>query len=54
MASHFAGGLIVLLFFLHGAKLSRAAIVVGFGNVRLHAAILVTTFVLFSLIRLGP
>lgn len=44
---------IALLFFLHGAKLSREAIVAGFGNVRLHAAILATSFVVFPLIGLG-
>jgi sodium/bile acid cotransporter 7 len=53
IAGHIANGLIVLLFFLHGAKLSRGAIVAGFGNIRLHAAILVTTFVVFPLIGLA-
>ncbi|MFD1952590.1 bile acid:sodium symporter family protein [Sphingomonas arantia] len=53
IAGYVANGLIVLLFFLHGAKLSRAAIVAGFGNVRLHVAILTTTFVVFPLIGLG-
>jgi solute carrier family 10 (sodium/bile acid cotransporter), member 7 len=43
---------IVLLFFLHGAKLSRAAILSGFGNVRLHAAVIATTFLLFPLLGL--
>lgn len=43
---------IVLLFFLHGAKLSREAIVAGFSNWRVHAAVLATTFVVFPLIGL--
>jgi sodium/bile acid cotransporter 7 len=44
---------IVLLFFLHGAKLSREAIVSGAGHWRLHLAVLGTTFVLFPLLGLG-
>ena len=44
---------IVLLFFLHGAKLSRAAILSGAGNWRLHLAVLGSTFVLFPLLGLG-
>ncbi|TCP29884.1 bile acid:sodium symporter family protein [Sphingomonas sp. BK235] len=44
---------IVLLFFLHGAKLSREAIVSGFSNLRLHAAVLATTFALFPLLGLA-
>jgi len=43
---------IVLLFFLHGAKLSREAIVAGAGNWRLHLATLGTTFVVFPLFGL--
>lgn len=38
---------ITLLFFLHGAKLSRAAIVQGAGNWRLHAMVLGSTYILF-------
>jgi sodium/bile acid cotransporter 7 len=53
IAGYIANGLIVLLFFLHGAKLSRGAIIAGFGNIKLHAAILVTTFVVFPLIGLA-
>jgi sodium/bile acid cotransporter 7 len=53
IAGYGANGLIVLLFFLHGAKLSRAAIVAGFGNFRLHVAVLATTFVVFPLIGLS-
>lgn len=44
---------IVLLFFLHGAKLSRAAVVAGLGNLRLHGAVLVTTFLLFPALGLA-
>jgi sodium/bile acid cotransporter 7 len=48
---------IALLFFLHGAKLSREAVLDGVGNWRLHLTALVATFVLFpvigSLIRLA-
>lgn len=53
IAGYVSTASIVLLFFLHGAKLSREAIVAGFGNVRLHAAILATSFVVFPLIGLG-
>lgn len=44
---------IVLLFFLHGAKLSRAAIWSGAKAWRLHLATLGTTFLVFPLIGLG-
>ena len=44
---------IVLLFFLHGAKLSREAIVAGARNWRLHLAVFAVTFGLFPLIGLG-
>ncbi|MEG3124148.1 bile acid:sodium symporter family protein [Sphingomonas sp. GB1N7] len=44
---------IVLLFFLHGAKLSRAAIYEGVRHWRLHLAVLGVTFVLFPLLGLG-
>ena len=44
---------IVLLFFLHGARLSRAAIRAGASNWRLHAAVLAVTFVVFPLFGLG-
>lgn len=44
---------IVLLFFLHGAKLSREAILAGAGHWRLHLAVLASTFVLFPLLGLG-
>lgn len=44
---------IVLLFFLHGAKLSREAILAGATNWRLHVAVLATSFLIFPLIGLG-
>jgi len=44
---------IVLLFFLHGAKLSREAIVAGVAHWRLHLATLGVTFALFPLLGLG-
>src|SRR5438094_9650590 len=42
-----------LLFFLHGAKLSRDAIVAGLSNWRLHLLVLASTFVMFPLIGLA-
>jgi sodium/bile acid cotransporter 7 len=44
---------IALLFFLHGAKLSRDAILNGIGNWRLHLMVLASTFALFPLIGLA-
>ncbi len=44
---------ITLLFFLHGAKLSREAIIAGFGHWRLHLLVLATTFILFPVLGLG-
>lgn len=53
----FFGGLadaaIVLLFFLHGAKLSREAIVAGASNWKLHATVFASTFLVFPLIGIG-
>lgn len=48
-----ATAMIVLLFFFHGARLSRQAIVEGIRNWRLHVAILISTFVMFPLLTLG-
>lgn len=47
---------IAALFFLHGAKLSREAIVAGFTHWRLHAMVFACTFVLFPVLGLvlGP
>ena len=50
IATQFA---IALLFFLHGAKLSREAIMQGIGNWRLHALVLASTYVLFPVIGLA-
>lgn len=44
---------IALLFFLHGAKLSRQAIVAGAGHWRLHSLVFLCTFVLFPLLGLA-
>ncbi len=44
---------IVLLFFLHGAKLSREAIIAGLRNWKLHLAVLAVTFVAFPVFGLG-
>lgn len=50
---HLADAGIVLLFFLHGAKLSRDAIWQGLRNWPLHLAVLASTFLLFPAIGLG-
>lgn len=42
-----------LLFFLHGAKLSRVAVLAGASHWRLHLAVLASTFVLFPLLGLA-
>jgi solute carrier family 10 (sodium/bile acid cotransporter), member 7 len=44
---------IALLFFLHGAKLSRQAVFDGIGNWRLHLTVLASSFVMFPLIGLA-
>lgn len=44
---------IALLFFLHGAKLSRAAIVAGMTNWRLHLLVFAVTFLFFPVLGLG-
>jgi sodium/bile acid cotransporter 7 len=44
---------IALLFFLHGAKLSREAVVAGMTHWRLHLLILAFTFVLFPVLGLA-
>jgi solute carrier family 10 (sodium/bile acid cotransporter), member 7 len=43
---------IALLFFLHGAKLSREAIVAGATHWRLHLLVLASTFIMFPIIGL--
>src|ERR1700742_4537667 len=42
-----------LLFFLHGAKLSREAIISGATHWRLHLVVLLSTFVMFPLLGLA-
>ena len=44
---------IALLFFLHGAKLSRQAIIAGAGHWRLHLLVFACTFVAFPLLGLA-
>ncbi|OYW49948.1 MAG: hypothetical protein B7Y36_00660 [Novosphingobium sp. 28-62-57] len=48
-----ADAAIVLLFFLHGAKLSREAILAGIGNWRLHLMTLAFTYALFPVLGLA-
>jgi solute carrier family 10 (sodium/bile acid cotransporter), member 7 len=43
---------IALLFFMHGAKLSREAVISGLTNWRLHLTVLASTFVLFPVLGL--
>ena len=47
-----ANGVITLLFFLHGAKLSRDAILAGLGHWRLHLIVAASTFILFPILGL--
>ena len=44
---------IVLLFFLHGAKLSREAVIAGAKNWKLHLAVFAFTYAVFPLLGLG-
>lgn len=46
---HLTTAAVVLLFFLHGAKLSREAVLAGMGHWRLHVVVVLTTFVFFPL-----
>ncbi len=48
-ATNFA---IALLFFLHGARLSRETVIAGLSHWRLHLTILLSTFVLFPVLAL--
>lgn len=50
---HFTDFAIALLFFLHGARLPRESIVAGLLHWRLHAVILLCTFVMFPLLGLA-
>jgi sodium/bile acid cotransporter 7 len=53
VVDHLTNVAIALLFFLHGAKLSRQAVIAGASHWRLHAVVLSTTFVLFPLLGLA-
>lgn len=48
-----AKGVIAMLFFLHGAKLSREAVVAGVTHWRLHLTVLSVTFIAFPLLGLA-
>jgi solute carrier family 10 (sodium/bile acid cotransporter), member 7 len=50
---HLTDVAIAMLFFLHGAKLSRRAVITAASHWRLHALVLLTTFVLFPLFGLA-
>ncbi len=50
---HITNAAICLLFFLHGAKLPREAIVAGITHWRLHLLVLACTFALFPLLGIG-
>jgi sodium/bile acid cotransporter 7 len=50
---HLTTAAIGLLFFLHGAKLSREAMLSGLSNWRLHLLVLASTFVMFPLLGLA-
>jgi solute carrier family 10 (sodium/bile acid cotransporter), member 7 len=53
LVDHLTDLAIALLFFLHGAKLSREAVIAAASHWRLHALVLLTTFVLFPLFGLA-
>ncbi|AVP57128.1 bile acid:sodium symporter family protein [Pulveribacter suum] len=44
---------VALLFFMHGAKLSRQAVLAGIGHWRLHLVVVLSTFALFPLLGLA-
>lgn len=50
---HLTTAAIALLFFMHGAKLSREAIKQGMGHWRLHLLVFASTFVLFPVLGLA-
>lgn len=50
---HLTTAAIALLFFMHGAKLSRKAMLGGMGHWRLHLVIFASTFLLFPLLGLA-
>lgn len=45
-------GVVALLFFMHGAKLSREAVIAGIGHWRLHLLVVASTFMLFPVLGL--
>ena len=47
---HLTNAAIALLFFMHGAKLSREAIIRGISNWKLHSFVFVSTFVVFPIL----
>lgn len=51
--SHLTTLAIALLFFMHGAKLSRSAIRAGIGHWRLHLVVFCSTFILFPLLGMS-
>src|SRR5246127_3498032 len=53
IVDHLTNVAIALLFFLHGAKLSREAVISAASHWRLHILVLLTTFVLFPLFGLA-
>nr|WP_256807848.1 bile acid:sodium symporter [Bradyrhizobium sp. Bra64] len=53
VVDHLTDLAIALLFFLHGAKLSREAVIAAASHWRLHTLVLLTTFVLFPLFGLA-
>lgn len=50
---HLSVGMIALLFFMHGAKLSRQAVIAGLTHWRLHLLVMACTFAIFPLIGLA-
>ena len=53
VAGHVTQGVIALLFFLYGSRLSREAVVAGVTHWRLQLLVFVSSFVLFPLLGLG-
>ena len=53
LLEHATVGVVALLFFMHGAKLSRQAVLAGIGHWRLHLLVVGCTFALFPLLGLA-
>lgn len=53
LVGHLTQGVIALLFFLYGARLSREAVVAGLTHWRLQVLVFASSFVLFPLLGLG-